>query len=180
MRFALTGSHGVGKTSVISELDDWLSVRGIKSIFNSSNARKIRQSGMLINDEGDDIVQLIIECNHVSHFSSNNWFADRSVLDTYAYGKYLYKRGKISTSCDATVSYLMKQFIGRYKVVFYIPIEFDMVSDGVRKEDKKFQKEIDQIIKAYLDTSSVNYETITGSVTERAEQIKEIITSISY
>jgi hypothetical protein len=69
----------------------------------------------------------------------------------------------------------MKQFIGRYKVVFYIPIEFDMVSDGVRKEDKKFQKEIDQIIKAYLDTSS-----ITGSVTERAEQIKEIITSMSY
>ncbi len=175
MRFALTGSHGVGKTSVISELDDWLSNKGIKCIYNSSNARKIKKTGMSINDDGDDYVQLIVASSHISHFSENNWFADRSILDCYAYGQYLFKQGKITKDCNYAVSYLLDSFLDYYTKIFYIPIEFKMVNDGVRKEDETFQKEIDDIIHQKLITSGVDYEIITGTIENRCQQIQETI-----
>jgi len=175
MRFALTGSHGVGKTSVISELDDWLSNKGIKCIYNSSNARKIKKAGLSINDDGDDFVQLVVASSHISHFSENGWFADRSILDCYAYGEYLYKQGKITKDCNLAVTYLLESFIREYSKIFYIPIEFKMVSDGVRKEDESFQKEIDDIIHQKLITTGVDYELITGTVEDRCQQIQKII-----
>ena len=178
MRFALTGSHGVGKTSVISELDDWLSNRGIRCIYNSSNARKVKKAGMAINDDGDDTVQTIIAASHISHFSEDNWFADRCLLDCYAYGKHLFRQEKVTTECNRTLSKLTYKFLQNYTKIFYIPIEFEMVKDGVRKEDKQFQQEIDTIIKNYLDRLEISYETITGSVEERCEKIKTIIQNL--
>lgn len=178
MRFALTGSHGVGKTSVISELDDWLSNSNIECIYNSSNARKVKKAGMPINDNGSDLVQHIIASSHISHFSKDNWFADRCILDCYAYGEYLYREGKISLSCNVNVKYLLNTFIQKYTKIFYVPIEFEMVKDGVRKEDTQFQKDIDSIIRTYLDTSLIEYEVITGSIEDRCEQIKYIIKNL--
>lgn len=175
MRFALTGSHGVGKTSVISELDDWLSNKGINCIYNSSNARKVKKAGMSINDSGDDIVQLIVASSHINHFSEENWFADRCILDCYAYGEYLYRENKISSACNINVKYLLENFLKRYTKLFYIPIEFKMVNDGVRKEDEMFQKSIDDIIYHTLTKYKINYETVKGSVEERCQQIQKII-----
>jgi len=178
MRFALTGSHGVGKTSIISELDDWLSDKGIKCIYNSSSARKVKKSGMAINDDGNDMVQTIIAASHISHFSEDNWFADRCLLDCYAYGKHLFTHDKVSNECNKMLSKLTYTFLQKYDKIFYIPIEFEMVKDGVRKEDTEFQNNIDMLIKTYLDQLNINYETITGSVEERCEKIKSVIQNL--
>ena len=78
MRFALTGSHGVGKTSIISELDDWLSNKGISCIYNSSNARKVKKSGMAINDEATTIDKLL----RLKRSSSNLTFSPKIAVFT--------------------------------------------------------------------------------------------------
>jgi predicted ATPase len=175
MKYALTGSHGVGKTTIINELCDYLESSDISPIINSSNARKIKQSGRTINDSGDDIVQMIVECSHVSKFCEDNWFADRSVLDGYAYTKYLHTSGKVSDEVMNVVHKLMSTFVKLYDVIFYIPVEFDMIKDGVRKEDGQFQKDIDKIIFNTMYDNNVNFHTITGSIEERVEKIKSII-----
>jgi predicted ATPase len=175
MKYALTGSHGVGKTTIINELYDYLEESKIKPIINSSNARKIALSGRTINDTGDDIVQMIVECSHVSKFCEDNWFADRSVLDGYAYTKYLHATGKVSDEVMNVVGKLMSTFVKLYDNIFYIPVEFDMIKDGVRKEDSKFQKNIDNIIFNTMYDNNVHFNTIRGSVTERVEKIKSII-----
>ena len=175
MKYALTGSHGVGKTTIINELYDYLEESKIKPIINSSNARKIALSGRTINDSGDDIVQMIVECSHVSKFCEDNWFADRSVLDGYAYTKYLHAVGKVSDDAMNVVEKLMSTFVKLYDNIFYIPVEFDMVKDGVRKEDAKFQKNIDNIIFNTMYDNKVHFHTIEGSVAERVKKIKDII-----
>ena len=175
MKYALTGSHGVGKTTVVNVLTDWLEENGLKAIVNSSNARKIKQSGGIVNEEGDDQVQLIVECSHVSKFCEDNWFADRSVIDGYAYTEYLYKKGKVSGFVLETVEDLMNVFIKNYTEIFYIPIEFTVTDDGIRKNDELFQKEIDEIVLNTLKNSGVKYHTISGTVFERVEKIKSIV-----
>jgi len=175
MKYALTGSHGVGKTTIINELYDYLEESKIKPIINSSNARKIALSGRTINDSGDDIVQMIVECSHVSKFCEDDWFADRSVLDGYAYTKYLHDKGKVSDEVMNVVGKLMSTFVKLYDNIFYIPVEFNMVKDGVRKEDDQFQKDIDKIIFNTMYDNNVHFHTITGSIIERVEKIKGII-----
>lgn len=175
MKYALTGSHGVGKTTIVNVLTDWLEENNIKAIVNSSNARKIKQSGGIINEEGDDQVQLIVECSHVSKFCENNWFADRSVIDGYAYTEYLFKHKKVSAHTLQIVRNLMIAFVGNYTEIFYIPIEFGVSDDGIRKNDEPFQKEIDQIIVNTLKCYNIKYYTIKGSVFERVEKIKNIV-----
>ena len=151
MRYALTGSHGVGKTSIINGIEDFLIEKGINAITNSSKARNIKNSGFKINDSANDITELLIASNHISHFSNDNWFADRCIIDTYGYAStsYLYKN--ISGKTYNTIVHLTKKFAKLYDKIFYIPIEFEMTKDGVRKEDKIYQKLVDDYIINFLE-----------------------------
>jgi hypothetical protein len=58
-------------------------------------------------------------------------------------------------------------------LVVYTPIEFPLVTDGVRSEDPAYQELIDFLIKNILDTSKIPYITVTGTVEERKAQVEE-------
>ena len=64
-----------------------------------------------------------------------------------------------------------------YDYIVYIPIEFDLVEDGVRSSDKHYQKEIDKYIKDILEehVDPLNMCEIRGSPSERATKVKNII-----
>ena len=178
MRFALTGSHGVGKTTLLQGLQDYLEYKDIKCLFNVSSARKIKKTGMPINEEGDnfDIVQMIVESSHVAVFCEDNWFADRSVIDGYAYTEHLYNQNKVSHQVFDAILTQVNTFLPLYQEVFYIPIEFDIENDGVRQTDKDFQTAIDKIILDKIkEIRGDNYVTVTGSVEERTKKIKNLL-----
>jgi thymidylate kinase len=174
MRYALTGSHGVGKTSIINGLEDFLIEKHITAITNSSRARNIKASGLNINDKADDITELLIASNHISHFSNDNWFADRSIIDTYAYAEVSHRRGNISAKTFNTISHLAVNFVGLYDIIFYIPIEFDMVSDGIRKDDESYRKEVDKEIVNFLEYHK-KFEILSGSVENRVSKAQSLI-----
>jgi thymidylate kinase len=176
MRYALTGSHGVGKTSIINGLEDFLIDKGIACLTNSSKARNVKKIGFDINDNASDASELLIASNHISNFSSDNWFADRCIIDTYAYAYYnLNEKKSITKETFDAIDYMAKTFIGLYSTIFYIPIEFKMVEDGIRKNDEEYRKKIDTIIKLNIMHHNSNVITLTGSIDERIEQVKAIL-----
>lgn len=175
MKYVLTGSHGTGKTTIINSMYDWLEEKNIKPIINSSSARKIKQSGRLINDDGDDIVQMIVNSSHIVNFREDNWFADRCIIDSFSYAVYQYKIGKVSKEVYDISLYMVKQFAGLYDKIFYIPIEFVLTNDGDRKDEVNFQKEIDSIISGTVSDLRLSIVMVTGSVEERIETIKKHI-----
>lgn len=174
MRYALTGSHGVGKTSVINGLEDFLIEKGISAITNSSKARNIKASGLDVNDDANDITELLIASNHISHFSNDNWFADRSIIDTYAYAMVSRKRKNISAKTFNTISHLAVNFVDLYDIIFYIPIEFGMVNDGIRKENESYRKEVDREIVEFLNYHK-KFEVLKGSVKKRVLTAQKLI-----
>jgi predicted ATPase len=175
MKCVLTGSHGTGKTTIINSIYDWLEEKNIKPIINSSSARKIKQSGRLINDDGDDIVQMIVNSSHIVNFREDNWFADRCIIDSFSYAVYQYKIGKVSKEVYEISYYMVKQFAGLYDKIFYVPIEFHLTKDGERKDELNFQREIDTIISNTISDLKLSVVRITGSVEERVELIKNHI-----
>ena len=175
MKYVLTGSHGTGKTTIVNSIYDWLEEKNIKPIINSSSARKIKQSGRLINDDGDDMVQMIVNSSHIVNFREDNWFADRCIIDSFSYAVYQYKIGKVSKEVYEISHYMVKQFAWLYDKIFYVPIEFQLTKDEERKDELNFQREIDTIISNTISDLKLSVVCITGSVEERVELIKNHI-----
>jgi thymidylate kinase len=177
MRFALTGAHGTGKSSVLNGLADYLASHQIEVQNNSSSARHIIQSGMTINENGDDLVQLIVQSSHVQKFCKDRWMTDRCVIDGYAYTEYLHKQGKVSVEALNITRTLLQKFLPLYDFIFYVPIEFPIVDDQVRSQASHFQRDIDDIIYKTLGEYDLTKKMIqlTGSVENRINQVKETL-----
>jgi hypothetical protein len=63
----------------------------------------------------------------------------------------------------------------RYDFVFYLPIEFPIVLDGLRPDDAAFQADIDRRIVELLESHDVAHHSLTGSIEERQEQVRKIV-----
>ena len=172
-RYALCGTHSTGKTTLLQDLSNILiKDKGIKPIFNTSNARKLFEMGIKINDKGDDFVQYVVQSSHVSRFAEVNWFADRCVIDGFAYMEAAWRKKVVSDQCWDVVYKMMCVFIPLYTKIFYVPIEFELEDDGIRKVDTNYQRLIDNHIQTVIKHSpSNNIVTIQGSREERVEKI---------
>lgn len=167
LRFAFCGAHGTGKTTVLRDIsDDLLDVYGLKPIFNTSNARKLFKLGEELNDKGGDFVQYVVQASHVSRFAEVNWFADRCVVDGWAYMNAADQKELIDPQCRQAVTSMMNFFIPLYTQIFYVPIEFEMENDGIRKVDREYQLEIDSYMSNVLCGQN-NVTTVKGSREER-------------
>ena len=109
--------------------------------------------------------------------SKKNYISDRSLSCVAAYTADKCLQGEIKKSVAD------KQYIDFVKfmnsnpdvLLVYVPVEFDLVDDGVRPMDILQQAKIDFLIKNLLDTSEVKYIKVTGSVEERVKQIEDAL-----
>ena len=63
----------------------------------------------------------------------------------------------------------------RYDHVFYLPVEFPIVLDGLRPDNPKFQADIDRRVVELLKGADVAFSTLSGSVAERQEQVRRTV-----
>ena len=63
----------------------------------------------------------------------------------------------------------------QYTDVFYLPIEFDIVPDGLRPMDPEFQAEIDRRIVELLDVHAIHHRTLRGTVEERLDDMLGVL-----
>jgi hypothetical protein len=100
---------------------------------------------------------------------------DRSLIDVMAYAGWVIDNQpprKEKALWDECVTLAEMRLRINYSHVFYLPIEFPIVLDGLRPDDPQFQKEIDERILRLLAAHDIEYSTITGSVEERIERIE--------
>ena len=100
---------------------------------------------------------------------------DRSLIDTMAYAGWVLDnqaRTKETALWDECLKLAERRLRTGYSHVFYLPIEFPIVLDGLRPDDPGFQKEIDERILALMDSHGVSYRTVTGSIESRLDQIR--------
>lgn len=180
MKIALTGAHGVGKSTlanlletVISNKDKTISITpevprlicdeiNDNEYFRRGNNSLLKQSFILIG-------QLVVEEQLRKNVDIQ--ICDRTILDHWAYSLSLFEK-EIN---QANYAKIYERFIidhcKTYDRIFYIPIEFEPEDDGVRESDKDFQSEIDRLIVSLLTKYKIDYTTINGTIENRAELI---------
>lgn len=173
-RIILTGAQGTGKTTLMNAL----AVDGTRTLSIAREAAT--NNGGLPADEQREEYQKNLFATALKTLSSKkNYISDRGLSCIAAY-TFL---GALQDSIKKNVAdnqYLKLQKFHNDNpdiLLVYLPVEFDDIEDdGMRSTDKEHQAAIDFMIKNILETSGVNYITVTGTVEERVAQIEAALT----
>ncbi len=175
MRIALVGAHGTGKTTLATALVAKLRSREISvgvtpeipriicqrakdpEYFRRANNKLLKQLMLLV---GQPIYEQSIDASSVC-------VCDRSILDHWAYTKYLFLDEMEAEGVAELLEFLVVKHMSNYDRLFYVPIEFAVQDDGTREGDSSFQSAIDAEIRGLLSTHELGHTRISGTVNER-------------
>lgn len=166
----IVGAHGTGKTTLCNELyrlDNSLYVtdgfsRPILSIKDEIGLTEI-QVQKLNSHFMMHFTDIYVKYKYV--------FSTRSLIDTIAFTELLYPDLNIDNVKTKLVEI---RDAGLISNIFYLPIEFPLVDDGVRYSDPEFQKKYDDKIREVISRYSLYYDSVTGSVEKRAKTVLDI------
>ena len=173
-RIAIVGSLSTGKTTLAEIL-----ARQLDLPLLPETAREVVQLGFKLDkDATPETETLIFMKQYNNELSTREFVGDRSLIDVMAYAGWVLdnqphrKEMALWEECKRLAERGLRT---SYSHVFYLPIEFPIVLDGLRPDDPGFQKEIDERIMALLHAHDIEYRTLSGSVQERLEQILAIL-----
>ena len=171
LRIAIVGSFSTGKTTLGTEL-----ARRLRLPLLPETAREVVELGFKLDkDATPETEALIFLKQYNNEISTRQFVGDRSLIDVMAYAGWVLdnqprrKEMALWEECERLAERALRS---SYSHVFYLPIEFPIVLDGLRPDDPAFQREIDHRIVGLLKSHDLHFETVTGSVEERMEQIE--------
>lgn len=161
-RIGIAGSHGVGKSTLANAIAEELNIPIIENL--SRTAKKL---GYTINKKSDINSQLAIWIGQLyEQVSVYNFVCDRTIVDHYAYLTWLNRHNDLGIDryLVTALGNLTESIVNeQYAIVFYVPISYPIESNGVRSTDKKYQKEIDQLVLHFLNSWGVEYMPLPGT-----------------
>jgi len=168
----VTGTHGVGKTSLCNRLVEKLSnVLDIKMI--PEMARILIAKGIPLNDKANEfaIVSYIAEyLRYTRETRAALVVSDRSVFDLFAYislGRAKGVRDEFFSLAQEVV-FQEVQWVNAY---VYVPIEFGLLLDNVRPVDAEYQQAVDIKIQELLRFFGATVLTVSGTLEERTTAV---------
>ncbi|MDD5377041.1 MAG: ATP-binding protein [Candidatus Gracilibacteria bacterium] len=165
LRIAIIGSHGTGKTTLVEKLGDLFKIPVIEEMARTVIMEKNKLPHDMDDSERFIFQQTIFDRQTVHEDILDSFISDRSVLDAlvYAHGTaHLLVLEKAVT---------LRLRNNPYDHIFFIPREFPLESDGVRKEDEEYQRFIESEFLHYLRKFNISYTPITGTIDERVHRI---------
>jgi nicotinamide riboside kinase len=173
-RIGLTGTISCGKTTLVKELAKLEQFKEYK--IETERSQEIRDKGIKLNTDSTLLGQTVFASYRCLELLHPNMITDRSIIDVMAFTNL-----SKSISLDEKLSFCdyASNFISLYDHIFYISPEGVKLEDnGVRVVDTEYRDQIDIEIKYLLSTygSKINkFHTISGSVEERIEQVKQAL-----
>lgn len=171
-RIAIVGSFSTGKTTLAERVAQPLDLPLLPEA-----AREVVKLGFKLDkDATPETETLIFLKQFYNELSHPEFVGDRSLIDVMTYAGWVLdnrawtKEMALWEECQRIASHHLRS---QYTHVFYLPIEFPIVADGLRPLDPDFQADIDRRMLDILDTHDVKFETLTGTIEDRAGALIE-------
>lgn len=166
----IVGAHGTGKTTLCNELYRLDSSLYVTDGFSRPILSIKNKIGLT------DLQVQILNSTFMMHFTEmyikyKYVFSTRSLIDTIAFTELLYPELDID---DVKTRLIEIRDAGLITNIFYLPIEFPLIDDGIRYSDPEFQKKYDEKIREIITRYSLYYDSITGTVEKRAKTVLDI------
>jgi len=178
MKIAFTGTHSVGKSTLAKAVYDKISNKYPNMVFYDNVVRSLMNE-VPINEKGNSYMQMRLLAENIKIMSTTDFIVDRSILDPLAYLSYQIKNNNpspLDKEVELINNIMAFDVAKMYDYLFYIPIEFDLIPDGVRSENEEYRIFIDKELQKKLKQCKCsNLYTITGTVEQRTNKVLEII-----
>lgn len=175
MKIAFVGSFSTGKTTLAN-----LFAREWDYPLLPEVAREVVALGFPLDQSATAETETLIFLKQWrAEMSHDHFVADRSIYDVLAYADWVMEH-QDGARKENHLWYESREIAtmdlrARYDHVFYLPVEFPIVLDGLRPDDTAFQADIDRRITGLLHGEDVAYQTLTGTVEERQEQVRRAV-----
>jgi nicotinamide riboside kinase len=175
VKIAFVGSFSTGKTTLAN-----LFAREWEYPLLPEVARQVVELGFPLDQSATAETETLIFLKQWrAEMSHERFVADRSIYDVLAYADWVMEH-QDGLRKENHLWYESREIAvfdlrARYDHVFYLPIEFPIVLDGLRPDDTAFQADIDRRIRHLLQTADVTFHTLTGSVEQRREQVEKVV-----
>lgn len=173
-RIAIVGSFSTGKTTLAEAAAPKLDLPLLPEV-----AREIVELGFKLDKDATvETETLIFLRQYYNEMIHPSFVGDRSLIDVMAYASWVLEnqeRRKEFALWDTCLSIAKHNLRSQYTDVFYLPIEFGIVPDGLRPMDPDFQADIDRRMVHFLDLYDVQYQTLTGSVEDRTQALLQAL-----
>ena len=167
-RVAIVGSFSTGKTTLAEVAAAKLGLPLLPEV-----AREVVELGFKLDKDATvETETLIFMRQYYNEMVHAEFVGDRSLIDVMAYAGWVLdnqERRKEFALWDTCLDIAQHHLRSQYSHVFYLPIEFGIVPDGLRPMDPEFQADIDRRLLKLLDVHAIHHHTLTGSVQERLE-----------
>lgn len=185
MIVCLTGAHSCGKSTLVEFFRGKEGFECIDSVTRSTISKEDRKVDGVENlDKAqyailDNIGKATLELvKRNAEDPDKIYLLDRCVFDFIAYTRCFAKKGLVSQECLETVTNTLDKYWKYYDLVGYLPIEFPIVSDGVRSEDEELRAQVDREIRGQILWDEVRAIELNGSVLQRVESLLHAIRTI--
>lgn len=169
-RIAIVGSFSTGKTTLAEAATEPLGLPLLPEV-----AREVAAMGFQLDkDATPEVETLIFLRQYANEMQHADFVGDRSLLDVMAYAGWVLanqERRREFALWDECLRIAEHRLRSQYTHIFYLPIEFPIVPDGLRPLDTEFQADIDRRMVGLLDSYGLRYDTLTGSVDERLSKL---------
>jgi nicotinamide riboside kinase len=185
MRIAITGAHGVGKSTLAAQLTE---VLGLPEL--PTPGRTLAARGLPVNEEATVASQLVAWLlQYRLERERAAWVASRSLIDVWAYTVQAAARRDLDPVEEALMQELAQAtplaIVGTYDELIYVPPRISLVADDVRPGDETFQRSTDESIRKALQDWSIPHTSLdvrdqkaVQVVIDRLEQQTEALSEI--
>ena len=175
MKIAFVGSFSTGKTTLAN-----LFAREWDYPLLPEVAREVVALGFPLDQSATAETETLIFLKQWRAEESHEHFvADRSIYDVLAYADWVMehqdgerKENHLWYESREIATFDLRS---RYDHVFYLPIEFPIVLDGLRPDNPDFQADIDRRIVGLLEGADVGFTTLTGTIAERQAEVRQVV-----
>lgn len=173
-RIAIVGSFSTGKTTLAEAAAPELGLPLLPEV-----AREVVELGFKLDKDATvETETLIFLRQYYNEMTHSDFIGDRSLVDVMAYASWVLEhqeRRKEFALWDTCLDIAKHHLRSQYTDVFYLPIEFDIVPDGLRPMDPEFQQDIDRRLLGLLEMYDIVYSTLKGSVEDRVAAILDAV-----
>ena len=161
----------VGKTTLVNALKELPEFKDYH--FRTERSKHLMDLGVPLNTDSTLKGQLVFASERAVELMQEKIITDRTVIDVMAFcelSKSMEAHEKHYLS--ATLYYLIKE----YDVLFYVsPEGVEIEDNGIRETNADYRMAIDREIKSTISMHRGNAITISGTVEERIEQVKNAV-----
>tara|TARA_B100001559_G_scaffold159888_1_gene134139 strand:+ start:212 stop:772 length:561 start_codon:yes stop_codon:yes gene_type:complete len=150
MKVSFTGTGCSGKSTLLNLCREYY---GDEFKYVTEVTRPIARKGFTINEKGGDETQNEIIRAHIENNKLDDVIMDRCIVDGFIYTTWLFSKGNVTENVYNFAWDTLVDIINDIDIIFHTaPV--GMKDDGERSTNKRFQKDIDEMMNILLKGKS--------------------------